>query len=119
MKSIFIAATVLLITTPSHAFWAVRCDGPKSGFIEVGGQRECVRKLSLEELQRERELARARAYARKRKRQIAEAQARRDRAERRMDNAADEIMGPNGRRNYRRALDSYTDAAADLKQMTQ
>ena len=119
MKSIFIAATVLLTATPSYAFHPVSCGGAKSGFIEVGGQRKCIRQLSPEELQRERDLARARAYERKRKRQIAEAQARRDRAELQMDIAQDNIMEPGGRRNYRRALDNYTDAAVDLKQLTQ
>ena len=117
MKSIFIAAAILLISTPSHAFWAVRCDGPKSGFIQVGNQVECIRHLTPEELRAARKAAEAEAYARKRKRVIADAQARRDRAELQMDIAQDNIMEPGGRRNYRRALDSYIDASVDLKKM--
>lgn len=111
-------AVILLAATPCYAFPTVSCDGPNSGFIEVGSQRECLRVMSPEEVQRAREAAQMRAYERRRQRRIAEAEARRDQAERAMDIAGNNIMGPNGRPNYRRALDNYTDASVELKQLT-
>jgi len=118
VKPIFIAA-ILITATPSHAFEAYGCSGAVSGFIKVGNQVKCIRQLSPEELEAALEAAQAKAYRRQHKRAVSEAEARKRRAERRMDIAGDNILQPNGRRNYRRALDNYTDASVDLMRLTQ
>ena len=120
-RTISVAATVICCfgsEMPARAFGSVSCSGPNGGFIQVGNQVECIRQLTPEELEASRSAARAKADAKRRKKALAAAQQRKRQAARQMDIAGDNILQAGGRQAYRDALDSYTDAAVQLNQMT-
>ena len=135
MKLFTVLAAFTLIAAPAQAFGTVDCNGSNSGFIQVGNQTACFRQLTADELEASREHAQRVAARRRaaqaehraiqaarnaevlRQQNIRVATSNKDRAEDLMDNAADRILEPGGRKRYRRALDLYIDSSVTLDQL--